>query len=231
MRAGNIVENYQIITDEVELDRFIEWLPDLGPSECYYFQLFGRKKYAEEGLLQSGQQSLNRFVCTKDRIKYKILQLEIPLGRYVNRDVVIPQECLVLYMNPNPRCHEKAAKNLLKILADKITKKYEHYNTHQLALTELHRAKSRNFVVDFDFDEIDYEDISNLINKVINIDAYKVVKTRGGFHLLVMLDKIHHDYKKSWHNGLCKIGADVVGDCMIPVPGTMQGGHLVHFIN
>lgn len=225
------MQNYQIIADESELDRFIEWLPELKPSECYYFQLFGRKKYAEEGLLQGGQQSLSRFVCEKDRIKYKIRQLEIPLGFYVNRDVVLPQECLVLYMNVNPRCHEKAAKNLLKILADKITKKYEHYNTHQLALSELHRAKSRNFVVDFDFDEIDYQDVSSLINRVINQDAYKVIKTRGGFHLLVVLDKVNQDYKRSWYNGLCDIGSDVVGDCLIPVPGTMQGGYQVHFIN
>src|SRR5690606_8955348 len=104
-----------------------DWLPDLEESEVFYLQLFARKKYLPQGTIQSGQQSLSRFICKKERIIEKIKQLEIPLGRYKNRDVELPQECLAMYININPRCHEKAAKNLLKVLADKITKKYEHY--------------------------------------------------------------------------------------------------------
>jgi len=129
--------NYKIIVDEEKLDNFIEWLPDLEDSEVFYVQMFGRKKYLGQGTIQSGQQSLNRFACKKNRIKEKLKQLEIPLGYYKNREVVLPNECLAVYITPNPRCHEVAAKQLLKTLADKITKKYEFYNTYQLAMTEI----------------------------------------------------------------------------------------------
>jgi hypothetical protein len=222
--------NYKIIANEQKLDEFIEWLPELKEDEGYYFQLFGRKKYLESGTIQSGQQSLNRFVCKKYRIKEKIRQLEIPLGLYKNRDVVLPQECLCLYVCPNPRSHEKAAKNLLKTLADKITKQYENYNTYQLAMTELHRAKSRTFVVDFDYDNIEYDSIREEINSVLNKDSFSVLKTRGGFHVLVNPDKVDQDKRNKWHKKLVSLGADVVGDCLIPVVGTLQGNHSVEFI-
>jgi hypothetical protein len=222
--------NYKIIADEQKLDEFIEWLPELKPSEGYYLQLFGRKKYLESGTIQSGQQSLNRFVCKKERIKDKIKQMEIPVGLYRNRDIVLPQECLCLYICPNPRCHEKAAKNLLKTLADKITKKYENYNTYQLAMTELHKAKSRSFVVDFDYDEVDYESVREDINSVLNKEAFKVLKTRGGFHILVMPEKIDHDKRNVWHNKLASLNADVIGDTLIPCPGTFQGGFIPYFL-
>lgn len=217
------MNNYKIIADEAKLDEFIEWLPDLEESEGYYFQLFGRKKYLAKGELQSGQQSLSRFICKKERIKEKIRQLEIPLGRYVNRQVELPQECLCLYVCPNPRCHEKAAKQLLKVLADKITKKYEYYNTYQLAMTELHRACSRKVFIDFDFDDLDFEQLREKILTYVNPSAITGVKTRGGFHLLLRLDKIEEQYRKTWHRNISALGADVVGDSLLPVVGTTAG--------
>jgi len=223
--------NYKIIADEQKFDEFIESLPELKPSEGYYFQLFGRKKYLESGTIQSGQQSLSRFVCRKHRIKEKIRQLEIPLGYYKNREVELPQECLCLYICPNPRCHERAAKNLLKSLADKITKKYEDYNTYQLAMTELHRAKSRTVFVDFDYDNIEYESVEEQINLVLNKDAFRVLKTRGGFHVLVMPEKVDRDKRDKWHSKLTSLGADVVGDSLLPVPFCFQGGFVPYFLD
>lgn len=223
------MNNYKIIADEEKLDEFIDFLPELKESETWYLQLFARKKYLPYGTIQSGQQSLARFVCKKDRLKEKIRRLEIPLGRYKNRDVVLPQEALVLYMNPNPRCHEKAAKNLLKVLADKVTKKYEHYNTYHLAMTELHKACSRKVFIDFDFDNIKFEDIEDKIREHINPEAATIVNTRGGFHLLIRLDKVEEQYRKTWHRNISSLGADVIGDCLLPIPGCFQSEHVVDF--
>lgn len=224
--------NYKIIYDENKLQEFVNWLPDLEESEVFYLQLFARKKYLPQGTIQSGQQSLSRFICKKERIIEKIKQLEIPLGRYKNRDVELPQECLAMYININPRCHEKAAKNLLKVLADKITKKYEHYNTYQLAMTELHRAIGRKLYLDFDFDNVDFEQLREKILTYVNPSAITGVKTRGGFHLLLRLDKIEEQYRKTWHRNISALGADVVGDSLLPVVGTTAGNDkCIEFIN
>lgn len=220
---------YQIILNEEKLDQFIDWLPDLGPSEMFYFQLFGRKKYLDKGELQSGHQSLSRFVCSKHRIKEKIRQLEVPLGTYLNREVELPQECLALYVTPNPRCHEKAARQLLKVLADKITKQYEGYNTYQLAMTELHKACGKKYFIDFDFDNIDFDEISGKLFEAVNKDAVKVLKTRGGFHVLVRIDRVAPEYSKTWYNKITGLGCDVKGDNLIPLPGCTQGGFCPHF--
>lgn len=223
--------NYKIIADEQKFDEFIAWLPDLEPYEGYYCQLFARKKYLPAGTIQSGQQSLSRFCCKKERLKEKILQLEIPLGLYKNREVVLPQECLCLYICPNPRSHEIAAKNLLKSLADKITKQYEGYNIYQLSMTELHRAKSRTFVVDFDYDNIEYESIEDQVNLVLNKDSFCVLKTRGGFHILVIPEKVDQNKRNKWHSKLVSFGADVVGDSLLPVPFCFQGGFVPYFLD
>lgn len=222
------MSNYKIIADEQEFDKFVEFLPTLKESECYYVQIFGRKKYLEAGTIQSGQQSIGRFVCRKEELKYKLLQFEIPLGRYKNRDVELPQECIVTYICPNPKCHEKAAKNLLVTLANKIVKKYEWYNTHQLALTELHRAKSRNCFVDFDFDDIKYPVLKEKIDSILNPGSYAVIDTRGGFHLLIMPEKVNND--KNWYTMITGLGADVKGDTLSPIPGTYQGNHIPRLI-
>lgn len=228
------MNNYQIIANEAKLQEFINWLPDLGPSECYYLQLFGRKKYLKDACIsiQSGHQSLNRFVCRKEEIFHKIKKLEIPIGLYKNRGVELPQECLALYITINPRCHEKAAKGLLKVLADRITKPYEFYNLHQLAMTELHKSCGRQYFVDFDFDNLDISKIKDKISEVINESAMRVVKTRGGFHLIVTIDKIEDCFKKHWYKEICKLGPDVRGhqEMLLPVIGTYQGGHIVEFI-
>lgn len=229
------MNNYQIIADEAKLQQFIDWLPELGPSEGYYLQLFGRKKYLKDGdiNIQSGQQSLSRFVCRKQEMIDKIKKLQVPLGLYKNRGVVLPPECLALYITINPRCHEKAAKNLLKVLADRITKPYEFYNLYQLAMTELHKSCGKQYFVDFDFDSVDFSEIKDKINEILNESAYKVVKTRGGFHLIVMIDKIDSKFKKHWYKTISGLGPDVKGhqEMLLPVVGTFQGGHVVQFIN
>lgn len=224
------MSNYKIIADEEIFDDFIQWLPDLGPTETYYFQLFGRKKYNDGVQIKSGQQSLNRFVCSKERIKDKVRQLEVPLGVYKNRELELSQNSLVLYVTPNPRCHQKAAVQLIKELANRITRPYDGYNTHQLAITEVHRACGTKHFIDFDFDNVEYETLKDKIADSINEEATTVLKTRGGFHLLVRLNQVDKKYLKSWHPNLTALGADVKGDNLIPCPGTFQGGFIPHFI-
>lgn len=143
----------------------------------------------------------------------------------------IPQECLALYINPNPRSLEKAAKNGLKKLADLITKPYGGYNPQVEIMSEIQKAKGNKVFMDFDIDHKGWEEIKDEVLQFINKDALHIVQTRGGIHLLIETAFIAEEHKRHFYNGLTSLDyVDIHGDNMIPVPGTFQGGYTPNFI-
>lgn len=233
-------KNYQIITDMDLLQDFIDnFLPDLKNNETYYVCLFARSKYQDPynktiKHISSDKAQLKRFTSTKDRLISKIQQLECPIGAYkqygVNKPTVdIPQQTLALYITPNPRDVFKATKGCAKKFIDLICDGTSNIvDPHRFAMSEIQRSKSRTVYVDFDFDDVGYEYYKNTISNILPDDSYKVLKTRGGFHLLVEPSKAG---KGKWYQQLSMIGeVDQAGDIMIPVPGCVQGGFTPYFI-
>lgn len=230
--------NYKIIIDSEKLQSFINWLPDLEYGESYYCCLLSRSKYCK-GLthIDSDKQQIKRFTSTKEFLFEKIKQLEVEVGCYYQKHNSLPQESLAIYITPNPRSFEKAAKNSLKKFADLITRPYSGYNPHQEAMSEIQKAWNRKIYLDFDFDvtntiytsELDY--IINNIKFILNPECCNFLITRGGFHLLVELSKINEDLKMTWYKQIVVLpGADVRGDNMIPIPGCTQGGFSPYFL-
>lgn len=225
------MSNYKIIQDISELEYFIDnILPDLGRDECYYISLFARKKYSRELIWSSDKSQLKRLtVSKKSDIINKLRQLEVAEGSYMLSDRIAPQDSLVVYIHANPRSQIKAARDLAKRLMDIIVDDAHGFNVHQEALSSIQKSSGKKHYIDFDFDLENKDEMYNIMDKiseVVNWDACTFVETRGGFHCLVKLDKIEEIYKNSWYKGIQGLGSDVNGDCMIPIPGTCQGGFI-----
>ena len=219
--------NYNIITDKNELIKFIDWLPDLQDNEKYYCSLLARKKYAEVKVRKSKNQ-LKRFVTDKERMFQKIKQLEIELGSYIINDNVIPQEAIVLYINPNPRNLKKATYDIILNLTKMLKCDNNNFNPHQEALSCIQQTIGRKPFVHFDIDDKSF-DFNNL-KLYINESCLNIFETRGGYHLLIEISKIEETYIRSFYKNIMDIGCiDAAGDQLLPVPGTIQGGFTPRF--
>jgi hypothetical protein len=217
--------NYQIITDLGILKEFVDWLPDLQKDETYYACLFARNEYCQHIVhIDSDKGQLKRFTTNKEKLIEKLSHLEIEVGKYILKGRVMPQEALACYITPNPRSMERAAKQALIKLANLITQPYSGYNPHQEVMSEIQKSPSRKIVFDIDLDTKSFPDDTW---EYINPDAVTILQTRGGYHLLIHLTRIEPRYAKTWYNNIANLpGVDKasIGDQMIPIPGTYQGG-------
>jgi len=226
--------NYKIITDEDELQRFVDWLPETKENEQYYMCLFARKKYIKDlehlpniPHIRSDKAQLKRMTSTKDRIIDKIRQLECPVGSFKAGEHPAPQESLALYISTNPRDLWRATVRTIGQLAKVLEGQGKNSNPHAEAMSEIQKCAGTRHHVAFDIDEKD----ENILDECIGyVDGHcRVLETRGGYHLFVDKSKIPEIKEKMWHQKIAKY-SDQTGDLMSPVGGTFQGGHSVKFI-
>ena len=223
---------YQIIKDKKLLEEFINWLPDLQENEKFYYCCFSRKKYDPDSAPNSStdKNQLKRGLSDKERLAEKLWQLEVPFGAYTNRTTGNPitQKSLAVYITPNPRDCAKANLNGIIALVNNIKHKHTRFNPHQEILSEIHRTVGKKKYLLFDFDTLNEDIIKRGIDIV---DGHcSVIRTRGGYHLHVHLDKVKEIGEKLWHKKLSSIEeVDVTGDNMTPVVGCTQGGFIPRF--
>lgn len=220
--------NYTVIADLPRLEAFAAWLPVTQPQELFYVALLARNKYAKAagiGTFNSDRYQCKRFLTTADRLVDKIRQLECPLGSYRLKSIEVPQEALALYITPNPRDTVKATRGALVKFAELVAAGSTTHNPYAEVISQVHKACGTKHFVDIDFDGVEPEDIIPGVAEFINLDAIEVLKTRGGFHILVRLAAVAPQHVKSWYKKMMALpGVDIRGDNMIPVPGCVQGG-------
>lgn len=224
---------YQIITDEEALKQFIDWLPELKSYEKYYLALFSRKKYSIQGMDSPAELQLRRLVCDKESIIKNLRQMEIRVGGW-HKDLSIPQETLALYITHNPRSMKNAVEMMGRRCWDMM--KEGQYDLHSESLTCIQQSGSRTCWVDFDIDQRDLKiDTDRLCNR-LGKDHFRIIKTRGGYHLLVDPDRVKQ-YRKdqslppNWFTEITtEYPVDQSAGDLIPVVGTTQGGYTPHFI-
>lgn len=222
---------YNIILDNMEFKSFVDGLPDLLPHEVWYICLFGRHKYdpAFPNTKDSGQ--LARVVArNKDEFEEKVGRFEVPIGAYSRDGVMATQECLAVYVTVNPCSLIKANKALLVELAERFAKGNIDFNPISVSTTCIHRSIDRKIYLDFDFDGVEPEAYLQRISEILpSRDMFRVLHTRGGFHLQVKLEKIRG--LKNWYQELSGLpGCDVRGsNVLMPVPGCTQGGFTPYF--
>lgn len=224
--------NYKIITDRELLQDFItDFLPGLPQGHKFYVSLFARSKYIESSEIKADKAQLKRLISDKERLISKIEQLEVPLGAFKQftrgqEPIAIPQESLALYINPNPRDLKKATFKLGKKILD-LLQMDSNFNIHQESLSQIQQSSGKKVYMDFDFDEANIEETVEKIKEgnFINFEACHFLETRGGFHILVKIQDVDTQFTKVWYNGIRSLPhVDIVGDNLIPIPGTFQGG-------
>lgn len=226
--------NYQIIKNRDLLQDFIINLPTLQDNETWYVSLMARKKYYPEMTLSSLQ--LSRFTSKSHNLLQKIEKLEIREGLYSLSDREIYPDSLALYISANPRCIRKATLNLTKRLITLISEG-KCSKLEQDVLSELHKSKGRGLFVIADFDikdtfrcKLDFHD--RYLRDKININAYQLLKTRGGYHCIIESLLIRSKYGKTWWKSINSIPEidKLDSDMLIPIPGCIQGNFSPYFI-
>jgi hypothetical protein len=227
------MEHYRVILDKRVFDDFLASLPPLEPTEVWYACLFGRHKYDNTFPGTKDSNQLARFIAKNaNELLEKVTRLECPIGGFSRDGIIATQDCLALYLAMNPRSLVRANRNMLVELAKRIAEGQLNFSPITVATTEIHRAVGRKFYVDFDFDEVDLADYLPRIQEILpEPGMYRILRTRGGFHLLVELAKIR-GLRVQWHPQLAQLrGCDIKGShALTPVPGCTQGGFMPYFV-
>jgi len=216
--------NYEIIGAIDILRDWVKELPDLSEDERFYLTTLARKKYQAD--LPTSLQSFGRFLVKKERIIQTIAECQVELDLYKAKGVTV-KNGLVVYMHPNPRDLRKATLKSFAVLGQRLST-----NTPFNPINDLHtvaqKTPGNKKWVSFDFDEADVGKQDTLKSRIraITDDSTTFIVTSGGFHALVESSKCP---KSQWYTEIVKLGPDVKGDMLSPIPGTWQGSHLVDF--
>lgn len=248
---------FNLVYDINEIEKFHSFMHPLQPGEAYFVSMSARDKYltAEERIQFSlGRSEMFGRKIVKDPSFADYLRvvrsMEVNDGGYTTRNgLSIPHKCAVIYANINASSGIKALHEFNKrtndLMLEMIHNKdaIKHYASLDSILMNCYqRQRGTNHLLDVDFDVLKDADGYAFLETFIDIlkqrdVAYKVIETHGGFHVLlvrntlkfnynIILDELNKSAKQLFEK------AEIVKNVndMIPLPGTMQAGFPVKFL-
>ncbi len=228
--------NYKLIHDEDQLQRFIDFLPNLNPNEGYFIILIARKKWYPESGIASAHKLKRETVSSKDKIIPTIRQWEISRGAYKSGETLIDQRNLGVYIGFNPKNQYNACFELVNQCMAAIRSNKENINIKAMASDVIQGSNGTKNFIDIDVDIKDGEDyfqVKSFIDGILDESHTTFIKTNGGFHCLVKLDGLKGN--NSWYQQINanQFASDlnIMSNDLIPVVGCNQGIFVPHFFN
>jgi hypothetical protein len=205
-----------------------------------------------------GTTCFNRTIVKNDANFLSVVRrYEVPVGVYTTRaGKIIPDQALALYCLLNPRSMIKAWGKMQKIMAVRMESEILHGQSQDYTRMEsdfktcVHKSVAEKLYVELDIDTKDEIIVRKVIKLVRPMEEHLrcIVETRGGYH--VVMDNIHiskeqksllwrtfstDEYKFDGHDvrgkPIRKSYVDVRSDPSPPIPGTIQGGFNVRFVD
>jgi hypothetical protein len=228
--------NYKLIHKEKELQKFIDFLPELEPNESYFLILIARKKWNPEANIPSAVK-LKREAVKKDRIIQTIRQWEVEVGTYQSDGVFIDNENLGVYIGYNPKDQYKACFELINKSLENIKTEKQGINIKSMANDVIQTSNGTKHFIDIDVDikeGEDYLEIIKFIKSIIPEAHLTIIKTSGGFHCLIkltMTPNVHGRFEDGrWYMKIkehpFKSDLNIMSNDLMPLVGCNQGKNI-----
>lgn len=246
---------HKLLYDEDQVKEFHSLLSPLKEHEAYFLSMSARNKYLtdeERCHYELGRTEMFARKLVKrpefDVFLRTLKSLQVSHGGYTSRTgVPLPDKCLVVYTNVNPSDGKKALKQfyekstqLLFDSMDKadVEKKFASLDTELMNCYQRSRGTRTLLDVDFDVPRDGVDLVKDVVSDFASHDVkYRVIETKSGFHVLVHKNTIEYNYtevvKLANTEAEKRYGhAEVVVNKneMCVVPGTVQAGHKVRFL-
>jgi RNA-binding protein YhbY len=241
-----------MIHNHDEFRRFVQFLPTLKDDEVWFLSLSARNKYLTEkerahyGLGRT--EMFSRFTArdTDPGIEYVCQKLQATLAyRRTKGGKEIPEKALVTYMNVNPSSTvngyylfkqemDSGIRENLQAYMNGNQPRMDAFRTMERKLMNaIQRSTSRKELVDIDVDTKSPE-VMEYVHRRLAKCQRATVETVGGYHVLVRREDLRaHSVNLGEVVGHAQAlaGTEVAinKNGMVPLPGTLQAGHLVQF--
>lgn len=204
-----------------------------GGSSIYYIGYLCRRKYNKESKHSHKiiYENLINLDKTDDELLVQINN--IILYKYIDEY----DEGCVLYITDNSLNVEEGINDYTKHwmniqlmrLKSSEDSQYQKIikNPLKLYMHYIHKSHYK-FIYQIDIDTIDPIDIGKIVEVIDDLEVYFIVKTQGGFHILI--GKPNHDVNIKLHNLTKVMKISIHNNNMTSICGSTQNGYEVHNI-